>query len=137
MPDPIPSSILAAAETAGNDAVRGTPWSLGVRCDGPGCTANFEGDFLVPENSTRGERLRIVLDWVEAHGWRVDWQRPIWASLTYCSPCAGASPVTPAGCPESHMDDGSHAIDYEDSGRCVWCGEANPDWAGRGTAEGP
>ena len=50
---------------------------------------------------------------------------------------AGATPVTPDECPESHMDDGSHATDYEDSGRCAWCGEANPDWAGRGTAEGP
>jgi len=32
-------------------------------------------------------------------------------------------------CPESKMDDGSHATDYEDGGSCPWCGEQNPDRA--------
>jgi hypothetical protein len=33
----------------------------------------------------------------------------------------------PDACPESRMEDGAHSTDYEDSGRCSWCGEANPD----------
>jgi hypothetical protein len=46
---------------------------------------------------------------------------------------AEVAPVTPEGekppevrdeCPASKMDDGSHSADFEDSGRCAWCGEA-------------
>lgn len=66
---------------------QGTPWHLGVSCDGPDCGANFEGDFLVAEDATRGERLRVVLDYAEAHGWRVIWRQPIGDSLAYCSEC--------------------------------------------------
>ena len=36
--------------------------------------------------------------------------------------------VIPDECPESKMDDGCHATDFEDSGMCPWCGEANPDF---------
>jgi hypothetical protein len=75
-------------------AVRGTPWSLGVSCDTPGCGTSFEGDFLVAENSIRSERLRVVLDHVEKQGWRVIWRRPIGDSLTYCPSCAATSSPT-------------------------------------------
>ena len=78
----------AEAIVMGTDTAQGTPWSLGVRCDTPDCGTCFEGDFLVAEDSTRDERLRVVLDWVEKHGWHVDWRRPVGASLTYCPACS-------------------------------------------------
>jgi hypothetical protein len=68
----------------------GMPVQLGVRCDGPGCFARFEGDFLVAEDSTRGERLRVVLDYAEKQGWCVIRHRPIWDSVTYCPSCSRA-----------------------------------------------
>lgn len=72
---------------------QGTPWQLGVRCDGLGCDVNFEGDFIVAEDATRGGRLRVVLDWAANNGWRVEWREPIGDSLAYCPPCS--SPVPP------------------------------------------
>lgn len=33
----------------------------------------------------------------------------------------------PDACPESKMDDGSHALDYEDTGHCPWCGAVRED----------
>ena len=78
--------------------MQGTPWRLGVRCDGSGCDTCFEGDFLVAEDSTRSERLRVVLDHAEKRGWRVIWHQPIGDSVTYCPACscagAGAIPAT-------------------------------------------
>ena len=53
--------------------VNGTPWRLGVRCDHPGCAVVFEGDFLVAEDSTRDDRLRVVLKHVESIGWGVEY----------------------------------------------------------------
>lgn len=77
-------------ETTAADAQdrRGTPWQLGVACDRQGCRERFEGDFLVAEDSTRGERLRVVLDHVEkAEGWSVvrpDGSGDPAAALTFC-----------------------------------------------------
>ncbi len=68
----------------------GTPWSLGVACDGPGCGAHFEGDFLVAEDSTRDERLAVVLRHVQEHGWHVTWHEPAEDSVTYCPYCSRA-----------------------------------------------
>jgi len=79
-------------DTGNPDATRGTPWQLGVACDELGCGGNFEGDFIVAEDSTRSERLRVVLDYAEQHGWRVIWRQPIGDSLTYCPPCAADWP---------------------------------------------
>jgi hypothetical protein len=76
-------------------AVRGTPWQLGVRCDGPDCGVSFEGDFIVAEDSIRSERLRVVLDYAENHGWRVEWRQPIGRSLTYCPACSSDIPEVP------------------------------------------
>ena len=53
--------------------MNGTPWSLGVRCDQPGCAVVFESDFWVPENSTRDGRLRVVLEYVGNIGWGVEY----------------------------------------------------------------
>jgi hypothetical protein len=53
--------------------VNGTPWSLGVSCDNPGCGVAVEGDFWVPEDSARDDRLRIVLKHAESIGWRVEY----------------------------------------------------------------
>jgi hypothetical protein len=77
--------------------VQGTPWSLGVRCDTPGCDTRFEGDFLVAEDSTRPERLRVVLDYAESHGWRVVPVPPGLGPLTYCPPCSRDIPEVPDG----------------------------------------
>jgi hypothetical protein len=72
------------------------PVQLAVTCDGPGCGAHFDGDFLVAEDSTHGERIRLVLDYAEQHGWHVTWHEPVWDSVTYCPACrragAGADP---------------------------------------------
>jgi hypothetical protein len=71
----------------------GTPWGLGVSCDDPGCATRFVGDFIVPEDSTRSVRLRIVLDHAEKkEGWRVIWRQPVADSLTYCPPCSAEVP---------------------------------------------
>ena len=67
-----------------------TPWQLGVSCDGQDCGTRLEGDFMVAEDSTRGERLRVVLDYAEKQGWRVTWRQPVSDSLTYCPPCSGS-----------------------------------------------
>ena len=75
---------------------RGTPWLLGVRCDRRGCDTTFEGDFLVAEDATPGERLRVVLDWVGNHGWRVIWRQPVKDSLTFC-PDEASALTYPAG----------------------------------------
>ena len=49
---------------APGSSVSGTPWSLGVRCDRPGCAVAFESDFWVPEDSTRESGdLSAYLDW--------------------------------------------------------------------------
>lgn len=64
------------------------PVQLGVSCDTPGDETSFVHDFLVPEDSTRGERLRVVLDYAAEQGWRVDLAQPIEASSTYCPRCA-------------------------------------------------
>ena len=39
---------------------------------------------LVLEDSTRDERLHVVLSHAENRGWRVVWRHPIADSLTYC-----------------------------------------------------
>jgi len=70
--------------------MQGMPVQIGVTCDGPGCGAHFEGDFMVAKDSTRGERLRVVLDYAEKHGWRVIRHRPVWDSVTYCPACSRA-----------------------------------------------
>jgi hypothetical protein len=91
--------------------MQGTPWQLGVRCDSPDCGANFEGDFMVAEDSTRIERLGVVLHWVEQRGWRVIWDQPIWDSRTYCPDCCRPAEARtlparnghdPAGTPQEH-----------------------------------
>lgn len=79
---------------------QGTPWNLGVRCDGPGCDTSFEGDFIVAEDATRGERLRVVLAWAANNGWRVEWRQPFGGSLAYCPACS--APVPPEGKDEDH-----------------------------------
>ena len=115
MPDPIPASILAAAGTAIRDeGPLCARWDPLLPVLEYGCTHQSCLSVAVPESATPQRDWDLA--WILADG---------------------ASPVTPDECPKSHMDDGSHATDYEDSGCCPWCGEANPDWAGRGTAEGP
>jgi hypothetical protein len=79
MPEPDLTAELDVAE-----GVYGTPWGLGVACDAPDCGIRFEGDFLVREDSTRSERLHVVLSHAERHGWRVIWRQPVEGSLTYC-----------------------------------------------------
>ena len=76
--------------------MKGMPVQLGVRCDGPGCFAHFEGDFLAAEDSTHDERLAIVLRYVQEHGWHVTWHEPAEDSVTYCPHCvrAGAGRLT-------------------------------------------
>jgi len=66
----------------------GMPVQLGVICDSPDCGGNFEDDFMVAEDSTRDERLAVVLRHVEKHGWRVIWHQPVSGSRTYCPDCA-------------------------------------------------
>jgi hypothetical protein len=62
-----------------------TPWRLGVRCDRMGCPIRFEGDFLVAENATLGERLRVALDHVrDKEGWQVIWAAGAGEAETYC-----------------------------------------------------
>ena len=76
--------------------MNGTPWSLGVRCDRPGFAAVFESDFLVAEDSTRDDRLRVVLNHVANVGWRVEYpQGDTYAdeAVTYCPSCAKAAPL--------------------------------------------
>ena len=75
-----------------NATVRGTPWQLGVRCDGPDCGTRWEGDFIVAEDSTPGERLRVVLDHAEKCGWHVNWRQPVGDSLTFCPACVPPLP---------------------------------------------
>jgi hypothetical protein len=59
-------------ETAENQGRRGTPWRLGVACDWPRCGAFREAGFLVAEDGTIGERLRVVLNHAErSWGWTV------------------------------------------------------------------
>ena len=68
----------------------GTPWRLGVRCDHPECMVAFESDFLVAEDSTRDDRLRVVLKHVESIGWGVEYpQGDAYAdeAVTYCPSC--------------------------------------------------
>jgi hypothetical protein len=63
---------------------------LGVRCDDPDCGTCFEGDFIVAEDSTRDDRLRVVLRHVESIGWRVEYpQGDAYAdeAVTYCPSC--------------------------------------------------
>jgi len=70
--------------------MNGTPWSLGARCDRPGCEVAFEADFLVPEDSTRDDRLRIVLKRVESIGWCVEYPQESadpGEAVTFCPSC--------------------------------------------------
>jgi hypothetical protein len=67
-----------------------TPWQLGVRCDHPGCEVVFEADFWVPEDSTRDDRLRIVLKRVENVGWAVEYPQGSTdpgEAVTFCPSC--------------------------------------------------
>ena len=54
----------------------------------------FEADFLVPEDSTRDDRLRIVLKHVESIGWDVEYPQrdavPDEAE-TFCPSCVKES----------------------------------------------
>lgn len=97
--EPDLTAELADAEriVTGDDSGRGTPWPLGVRCDWPdGCDTSFEGDFLVREDSTRDERLVVVLRWAEQRlGWRVAWCQPAGNSLAFCPAHADDAKVEP------------------------------------------
>jgi hypothetical protein len=77
--------------------VNGTPWQLGARCDHPGCTVIFEADFLVPEDSTRDDRLRTLLEHVGSIGWDVEYppdSDPVEAK-TFCPRCVKLTGDTP------------------------------------------
>jgi hypothetical protein len=57
---------------------------LAVACDDLGCATVFEGDFVVAEDSTKAERLAVVLAYVEGLGWRVTDEDPPDAALAFC-----------------------------------------------------
>ena len=64
-----------------------TPRRLGVRSHRMGCPVRFEGDFLVAEDATLGERLRVALDHVrDKENWQVIWPDGAGpdAAETYC-----------------------------------------------------
>jgi hypothetical protein len=70
----------------------GTPWQLAVACDHLVCGTVFEGDFWVPEDSTREDRLRIVLKHVERIGWHVEYPQGSTdpgEAVTFCPSCEG------------------------------------------------
>ena len=83
---------MSEPDLTAEPAACGTPWQLGIRCDKPGCPVHFDGDFLVAEDSTRDERLQVVLAWAEKRGWRVIWREPAGDSLTYCPCCSPEAP---------------------------------------------
>ena len=57
------------------------PARLGVRCDG--CGTHWEGDFVVSDEVSHAQRLKLVTGFVaEHHGWRV-----VSVDETYCPAC--------------------------------------------------
>jgi hypothetical protein len=67
--------------------VSATPLQLGVRCDRDECGTYFEADFLIADDATRDERLRVVLNHVSnKEGWQVIWPASARAdeAVTYC-----------------------------------------------------